>query len=122
MKNKVIHFLSLFASSATLICCAIPALLIIFGFGATVASIVSVVPQLIWLSERKVYIFGTALILLVISIWASRTTRENVCKGGERQIQACQMTRRVSKTLLFVSGMLLCMGTMFTFILPKLLL
>lgn len=122
VKDKIIHCLSLFASSATLLCCAIPALLIILGFGATVASIVSLAPQLIWLSERKIYVFGVALILLVISNWVSGSNREKACEGSEGQIQVCQMTKQVSKTLLFTSGMLFLMGAVFTFILPKMLL
>jgi hypothetical protein len=39
--------LSLFASSSTLICCAIPALLVSLGAGAALASLVAVFPQIV---------------------------------------------------------------------------
>ena len=44
---------SLFASSSTLICCALPALLVALGAGAALSSLVSAVPQLVVLSEHK---------------------------------------------------------------------
>ena len=44
---------SLFASSSTLVCCALPALLVAVGAGAALSSLVSAVPQLVWLSEHK---------------------------------------------------------------------
>ena len=45
--------LSLFASSSTLVCCALPALLVALGAGAALSSLVSVFPQVVWLSEHK---------------------------------------------------------------------
>lgn len=48
--------LALFASLGTLICCAVPLLLVTLGFGAAVASLTSTVPWLIPLSERKQWI------------------------------------------------------------------
>ena len=39
--------LSLFASSGTLVCCALPALLVALGAGAALSSLVSVFPQVV---------------------------------------------------------------------------
>jgi len=51
---------SLFASSGTLVCCALPALLVALGAGAVLSSLVSVFPQLVWLSEHKEGLFIVA--------------------------------------------------------------
>ena len=46
MKNKLADYLSLFASSGTIICCALPALLVSIGAGAALSSLFSIFPQL----------------------------------------------------------------------------
>ena len=49
--------LSLFASTSTLLCCALPALLVTIGAGAVMAGLATNVPGYIWLTERKVPLF-----------------------------------------------------------------
>ena len=58
--------ITLFASSSTLICCALPALFVLLGAGATFASIVNFFPQLIVISQYKITIsIVTGIILLL---------------------------------------------------------
>ena len=42
-------FGALLASSGTLVCCVLPAVMVSLGAGATLAGLVTAVPQLIWL-------------------------------------------------------------------------
>src|SRR3989338_4975456 len=66
MKPRKWGVLLLLTSTGTLICCAIPILLVSLGMGAVVASMASNVPFLITLSQYKGWMFiGTALILLL---------------------------------------------------------
>ena len=58
---------SLLASSATLLCCVLPAVMVSMGAGAAVVGLVSAFPQLVWLSEHKAGVFSIAAILLVAS-------------------------------------------------------
>ena len=53
VKTKHLSLLTLFTSGGTLICCALPALLVSLGAGAVMASVVSSVPQIVWFSEHK---------------------------------------------------------------------
>jgi hypothetical protein len=46
-------WLTLFAATATLICCALPLVLVTLGFGASVAALTNSVPFLISLSEAS---------------------------------------------------------------------
>ena len=57
--------LSLFASAGTLVCCALPALLVTLGMGAVLAGLVSNVPGLVWFSEHKVAVFVVAGVLIL---------------------------------------------------------
>jgi len=66
-KIKNISILSLFTSTGTILCCALPALLVTIGAGAALSSVISVFPQIVWVSKYKVYIFTAAFILIVLS-------------------------------------------------------
>ena len=63
----VLSVLSLFTSLGTLLCCALPSLLVVFGLGATVATVATVlseVPWLVSLSHHKHWVFITAGLLI----------------------------------------------------------
>jgi len=60
-------FLSLFTSTGTLICCALPALLVSLGAGAVMAGLIEAVPQLVWLGKHKALVFAIAGVLLAVS-------------------------------------------------------
>ena len=65
--NKLVNYLSLFTSSGTIICCALPALLVSMGAGAALSSSIAVFPQLVILSIYKIPIFTGAFIMLIIA-------------------------------------------------------
>src|SRR6202011_1819239 len=64
MRNGALSFLSLFTSLGTLLCCALPSLLVLFGLGATVATVLSEVPWLVSLSHHKHWVFIVAGLLI----------------------------------------------------------
>lgn len=68
-KQIGITWLSLFASSGTLICCALPITLVTLGMGATVAALTSSFPFLITLSTHKIWIFSGSGAMLALSGW-----------------------------------------------------
>jgi hypothetical protein len=111
---------ALLASSATLICCALPAALVAAGAGAALAGLVTAVPQLIWLSEHKALVFLVAAALLVISgisLWISRRAP---CPADPRLAQACRRLRGVSVCIYAVALLSFALGITFAFVLPKL--
>ncbi len=55
--GALVSFLSLFTSFGTLLCCALPSLLVLVGLGATVASFLSALPWLVTLSHHKNWVF-----------------------------------------------------------------
>src|SRR4051812_49873489 len=62
--NGVLSYLSLFTSFGTLLCCALPSLLVLLGLGATVASFLAAAPWLVTLSRHKTWVFVVAGLLI----------------------------------------------------------
>lgn len=112
---------SLLTSSSTLLCCALPALLVALGAGTALSSLIAVFPQIVWLSEHKPLVFGVATAsMLVAGIlqWRARTLP---CPVDPVLRQACLVMRRRSLLIYGLSVVLLMIGVWFAFIGPLLL-
>ena len=112
---------ALFTSLSTLICCTLPAVMITLGMGAALSSLTSNVPQLIWLSERKVLVFGGSLILLCLAWGVRYLTRNMPCPADPAQAKACARMRRFGGWVLYIGFAVWAVGAFSAFILPKLL-
>ncbi len=110
--------LSLFASSSTLVCCALPALLVALGAGAALSGLVSAFPQLVWLSEHKVGLFSFAGLMLLASAVLQWHGRCAPCPTDPALRAACQRTRKTSQRVWAVSVLLYLIGAWFAFALP----
>jgi len=64
-----LSWLTLFTSTGTLVCCALPILLVSLGLGSTVAALTSGFPLLITLSEHKAWVFALSGGLLLLTGW-----------------------------------------------------
>ncbi len=111
---------ALFASSGTLICCALPALLVALGAGAALSSLVSVVPGLVWISEYKAIVFGFAGLMLAASGVLQWKNRFAPCPVDPALRQACLRTRKTSARIYLVSVGVFLLGGWFAFIQPLL--
>ena len=109
---------SLFASSGTLVCCALPALLVAIGAGAALSSLVAAIPQLVWLSEHKLGLFIFAGAMLVGSGALQWINRSAPCPIDPRLRQACLRTRRTSLQVYWVSVAIYAVGAWFAFFQP----
>jgi hypothetical protein len=112
--------LSLFASTSTLICCALPALLVSLGAGAALASLVAIFPQIVWISEHKEIIFFISSALMVMGGLLQWRNRYAPCPVDLDLRNACLSTRRTSLRIYLVSLVLLLVGGWFAFIQPLL--
>ena len=59
--------LSLLLSSGTLICCTLPALMVLLGAGSVLAALISWFPGLVVISEHKAVVFGLATAALALA-------------------------------------------------------
>ncbi len=110
--------LSLFASSSTLVCCALPALLVALGAGAALSSLVSVFPQVVWLSEHKLGLFGFAAVAMAVSGLLQWRNRTAPCPTDPALRQACLTTRQTSWRLYGFSLAVYVVGGWFAFVQP----
>ncbi len=113
--------LSLFASSSTLVCCALPALLVALGAGAALSSLVSVFPQVVWLSEHKEGLFAFAGLAMAASGALQWRNRNAPCPTDPMLRQACLSTRKTSLRLYVFSVLVYLVGGWFAFVQPWLI-
>jgi hypothetical protein len=109
---------SLFASSSTLVCCAIPALLVALGAGAALSSLVSIFPQVVWLSEHKEALFGFAGLMMIGSGLLQWRNRSAPCPIDPALRDACLKTRKTASIVYAASVVLYLIGGWFAFVQP----
>jgi len=117
-KVRAASVLSLFSSGSTLICCALPALLVALGAGAALSSLVSAVPQLVWFSEHKGTVFAFAAVMLTVSGALQWRARLLPCPIDPVLAEVCTKTRRRSFAVYLVSVVLFVVGGFFAFVAP----
>ncbi|MBT3672693.1 MAG: hypothetical protein HOM90_09135 [Porticoccaceae bacterium] len=118
MEDKTTNFFSLFASTSTLICCALPALFVSLGAGASFASLVSTFPFLVTLSQYKIPISVSALLMIVIAGIINYRTARLPCPIDPELGKVCMETRRQSQRLYFVSTGIFIFASFFTYVVP----
>jgi uncharacterized iron-regulated membrane protein len=116
VRNTGLAIGALIASSATLVCCVLPAVLVAVGAGAALAGLVTAVPQLIWLSEHKALVFGTASALLAISGAALWLGRRAPCPTDPALARSCRRLRRISAVIYVIALLSFGVGATFAFV------
>ncbi len=119
--KKLFASLSLFTSLGTLLCCALPTLFVVLGMGAVVAGAVTAFPQLVWLSERKSYLFAGAGLLLALAGWLQWRARMEACPIDPALAEACRDARGWSFWVYWVSVGVYLVGLFFAYVGPWLL-
>ena len=115
-KQTLVPTLSLFTSIGTLLCCALPALLVTLGAGAALAGLVSSAPWLVALSKYKAWTFGLSGALILIAGIMRRSTRNAPCPIDAEQAEACTRLRKISGIIYWLSVVIWCVGFFFAFI------
>jgi len=117
--KKFFSFFNLFTSFGTLICCALPALLVSLGLGAVMAGLSANVPGLVWLSEHKfgVFVFAGALLTANgLLIWMNRNAP---CPIDPALREACIGGRKMSRNIYLISLVIFLIGFFFAYIAPN---
>lgn len=118
---KRANILSLFTSGSTLICCALPATLVAIGSAATLTSLISNFPQLVWISENKPLVFGLAGTMLAIAGYLQWQARHAACPTDLGLAAICNSTRRNALIIYWLSVVIFAIGAFFAFIAPLLI-
>lgn len=120
MKNTL-SFLTLFSSTSTLLCCALPALLVTLGAGGVMASIYANIPGYTTLVQNKNLLFIIVAVLLLINgliLWLNRNAP---CPLDAKKAMICMKSRKISHTIYRISLGIYCVGFFFSYVAAKLI-
>ena len=110
MKEKILSVLGLFTTASTLICCALPALLVAFGLGAVVISAVSAFPWLIPLTRNKEWLFLGAGVLIGLNFFLVYPRRKQLACDIQGRGDGCQVGRNWNNAVLWLSAGIYTIG------------
>jgi hypothetical protein len=123
-RTALLNYFSLFSSFSTLICCALPSVLVLLGLGTTVASLLSVAPWLVSLSRHKIWTFSIAGTLIAASfvmtyVVAPRLRGGEVCDADDPA--TCGEVSKVSRVVLWGSAVIWSGGFFVAYLLGPIL-
>jgi mercuric ion transport protein len=121
-RSALLSYFSLFTSFGTLLCCALPSLLVLFGLGASVASVLSFLPWLVTLSRHKQWTFAVSALLIVLGFvnmyFIAPRLKANTCEPGD---SGCGDASKVSKIMLWASSAIYLVGFFVAYVLGPIL-
>ncbi len=119
--SRVSAFFSLFLSTGTLLCCALPAALVTLGMGASLAGLVGAFPAITVISENKDAVFAAAAVMLTLAWVLERRARPLDCPIDQDQAEACETARHRFPAMLAISTFLCVAGAFFAYVAPLLI-
>ncbi|RZU41308.1 hypothetical protein [Edaphobacter modestus] len=123
-RAALLSYFSLFSSFSTLLCCALPSVLVLLGMGTTVASLLSAAPWLVNLSRHKVWTFSIAGVLIAMSFVmtyaiAPRLREGEVCDADDPT--TCGAVSKISRGILWGSAVIWSCGFFVAYLLGPIL-
>lgn len=123
-RAALLNYFSLFGSFSTLICCALPSVLVLLGLGTTVASLLSAAPWLVSFSRHKVWTFSIAGALIACSfvmtyVIAPRLREGEACAADNPT--TCGEVSKLSRVLLWGSAIIYSGGFFVAYLLGPIL-
>ena len=123
-RAALLNYFSLFSSFSTLICCALPSVLVLLGMGSAVASLLSAAPWLVSLSRHKIWTFGIAGALIATSFVMTYVVAPRL-RGGEScaadDPKMCGEVSKVSRFILWASALIWSGGFFVAYLLGPIL-
>lgn len=116
--NRIVTFAALFTSIGTLFCCAIPALFVLLGAGATFAALTDTVPGILLIGEYKETVFLVGGVCIALAWIGYTRASPEVCDVNVDGQNACSETQRWTRPMLIGSSVLYVIGTSFAYVIP----
>ena len=116
IRRYLVNFIALFSSVGTLLCCAVPSLLVLLGSGSTVVSLFTNFPSLEWLAKQKVFLFTFSALMLILSYYL------NFIKFKDCSIEKgknCREIKSKNIVIFYISVLLYLIGFFMSFIAGK---
>ena len=119
MKDSLVSIFSLFTSSSTLFCCALPAVFVMLGAGASFARFISVFPFLITLSVDTIELTLFAFLMMGVAGYSNYRASFAPCPVDPEQGRKCMVLRKRSRLIFYISSGILIVATFFTYVVPE---
>lgn len=117
VENKpYLRWLTLFISSGTLLCCALPIMMVSLGFGAVVASLQYNIPGWIFLAEHKLWTMGFSAALLGLLAWMIWRPNQT-CPADPALAALCQKSKIWNRRIFVLSAGIWVTGFFFSILL-----
>ena len=123
-RAALLNYFSLFSSFSTLICCALPSVLVLLGMGTAVASLLSAAPWLVSLSRHKIWTFSSAGTLIACSFLVTYAIAPRLREGetcGTDDPATCGEVSKLSRALLWGSAIIYSAGFFVAYLLGPML-
>jgi hypothetical protein len=124
-ETPVLGYLSLFTSVGTLLCCALPSVLVLLGLGATVGAVLSSAPWLVTLSRHKQWVFFVSGLLIGGNFIYLYKLAPKLRSQGAACLpdapEACDTASRVSRVILWASAGIYAVGLFTAYLLGPIL-
>lgn len=124
-RSALLGYLSLFTSFGTLLCCALPSLLVLVGLGATVASLLAAAPWLVTLSHHKNWVFLIAGVLISANFVYTYSLAPQLRAQGQAcspsSPTGCDTANTMSRVILWISAVIYTIGVFSAYLLGPLL-
>jgi hypothetical protein len=114
--KSYLRWLTLFVTSGTLLCCALPILLVTLGFGAVVASLNYKIPGLVILAEHQSWTLMLSAILLIFLAWIIWRPNQT-CPSDPDLARQCQQAQKWNKRIFGLSVAIWVIGFFFSVLL-----
>jgi mercuric ion transport protein len=123
-RAALLNYFSLFGSFSTLICCALPSVLVLLGMGSAVASLLSAAPWLVSLSRHKAWTFSIAGSLIAVSFVmtcavAPRLREGDGCEADDPT--TCGEISKITRAILWGSALIWSGGFFVAYVLGPIL-
>lgn len=111
-----LRWVTLFTTSSTLLCCALPILLVSLGMGSVVASMNYNIPGMFWLAQHKYWALALSGLLLSSLAWMIWRPYQS-CPSDPKLAQYCETSKKWNKRIFFASVIVWSIGVFFSLIL-----
>jgi len=115
-EKSSLRWFVLFITSGTLLCCALPVLLVSLGFGAVVASMNYNIPGLMFLSEHVFWTLSLSSLLLLFLAWVIWRPNQ-VCPVDPELTAYCLKAKRWNQRIFWISVVIWMTGFFFSVLL-----
>ena len=123
-RAAMLNYFSLFSSFSTLICCALPSVLVLLGMGTTVASLLSAAPWVVSLSRHKAWTFSIAGVLIALSFVTTYLITPHLRQGETCDADdptTCGEVSKISRFILWGAALIWSCGFFVAYLLGPIL-